>query len=59
MDKGHNAEIEAFLQACRQGGSWPIPWSELYGSTWASLKAVESLRTGVPAWSDEYSELKG
>jgi predicted dehydrogenase len=25
-DKGHRAEMEAFLAACRSGGPWPIPW---------------------------------
>jgi predicted dehydrogenase len=47
-DKGHAAEFQAFIKACREGGAWPIPWSELYGVTWASLAAVRSLREGDP-----------
>ena len=47
-DKGHNAEFKAFLQACREGGPPPISWDDLYGVTWASLKAVRSLREGIP-----------
>jgi predicted dehydrogenase len=47
-DKGHRAEFKAFLEACRAGGSWPISWDHLYGTTWASLMAVRSLREGTP-----------
>jgi predicted dehydrogenase len=47
-DKGHAAEFSAFLTACRDGGSWPIPWEQLYNVTWASLAAVQSLREGFP-----------
>ena len=46
-DKGHAAEVEAFVRACR-GGAWPISWSDLYGVTWASLAAIQSLREGRP-----------
>jgi len=52
-DKGHRAEFTAFIEACRKGGAWPIPWEELYGVTWASIAAVESLREG----SSVYAEL--
>jgi predicted dehydrogenase len=47
-DKGHAAEVDAFLAACRTGGEWPISWTHLEGSTWASLMAVRSLREGRP-----------
>jgi predicted dehydrogenase len=47
-DKGHAAEFSAFLSTCRDGGSWPIPWEQLYNVTWASLAAVQSLREGFP-----------
>lgn len=30
QDKGHNAELEAFVTAIRQGGAWPIPADELF-----------------------------
>lgn len=46
-DKGHRSELEAFLEACRTGGPWPIPWEELRAVTSASLLAVRSLREGV------------
>jgi predicted dehydrogenase/threonine dehydrogenase-like Zn-dependent dehydrogenase len=51
-DKGHRAEFAAFLEACRKGGAWPIPWEELRGVTWASIAAVESLREGTPIYSE-------
>jgi predicted dehydrogenase len=47
-DKGHAAELSAFLSGCRGGGSWPIPWEQLYSVTWASLASVQSLREGFP-----------
>lgn len=47
-DKGHAAELERFLEACRAGAEWPIPWGDLCGVTWASLGAVRSLRDGAP-----------
>lgn len=61
-DKGHHAEIQAFLDACR-AGRWPTPWEDLLGVTEASLLAVQSLRQGFPqvlgggfdveAWPDD------
>jgi predicted dehydrogenase len=47
-DKGHSAGLAAFVDACRSGGAWPIPWEHVYATTWASLAAVQSLRTGLP-----------
>ncbi len=55
-DKGHASELEAFIAACRNGGEWPIPWEHLYGVTWASLMAVQSLREGRPIGVDECAE---
>jgi len=54
-DKGHEAELDAFLAACRRGGEWPIPWAHLYGVTWATLMAVLSLREGIPVRMDQES----
>jgi predicted dehydrogenase/threonine dehydrogenase-like Zn-dependent dehydrogenase len=51
-DKGHRAELAAFLSAVRGGGSWPIPWEDIRGTTWASLAAVQSLRHGAPVHLD-------
>jgi predicted dehydrogenase/threonine dehydrogenase-like Zn-dependent dehydrogenase len=45
-DKGHFAGLGAFVDACRKGGEWPIIWSHLHGTSWATLAAVTSLRTG-------------
>jgi len=47
-DKGHMAEFSAFVQVCKNGGPWPIPWDHLYAVTQASLAAVRSLREGIP-----------
>jgi predicted dehydrogenase len=47
-DKGHRAELAAFIDACRTGGPAPIPWNDVYSVTWASLMAVRSLREGCP-----------
>src|SRR5262249_15722463 len=49
-DKGHNAEFAAFIAAAGAGGAWPIPWDQIYGVTWASLAAVQSLREGAPVF---------
>src|SRR6266850_1808662 len=51
-DKGHQGEVKAFLKACRNGGDWPIAWKDLYGTAWASLAAVQSLRAGLPIEMD-------
>ena len=51
-DKGHRAEFAAFIEACRKGGDWPIPWDELHGVTWASIAAMESLREGSPVYAE-------
>ena len=51
-DKGHQGELKAFLKACRNGGDWPIAWKDLYGTAWASLAAVQSLRAGLPIEMD-------
>ena len=55
-NKGHEAEIDAFLAACRHGGAWPIPWRDIYGTTWASLMAMRSLREGRPIGIMETSD---
>jgi len=47
-DKGHAREIEAFLDVCRSGGAWPISWRDLYGTSWASLMTMRSLRESRP-----------
>lgn len=45
--KGHLEEVKAFADGLRNG-RWPIPWSELLSTSWASIAAVQSLREGMP-----------
>jgi len=52
-NKGHEREIQAFLDACRGGGEWPIAWRDLYGTSWASLMAMRSLRESRAVNADE------
>ena len=44
--KGHLEQWTAFVQAIRNGGEAPVKFAELAGSTWATLKVIESLRCG-------------
>jgi len=44
--KGHREEWEQFAQAVQSGGPTPIPFEQIVVSTWATLKAIESLHTG-------------
>lgn len=48
QDKGRQAEVKAFAEAITSGGSAPIPWSDLYAVSLASILAVRSLREGCP-----------
>lgn len=48
QDKGHAAEVGAFVQALTQGGPAPIPWDDLRAVSLASILAVRSLREGLP-----------
>ena len=41
QDKGHAAELQAFLARIQTGGSWLIPWSELEQVALATFAAVE------------------
>jgi predicted dehydrogenase len=42
-DKGHLAELEAFVRACRAAGASPIPWESIAATTRATF-AVERAR---------------
>ena len=53
-DKGHQAEVRAFLEAVRTGGSTPIPEEESLRSTAMTLAAAMSLREGRAIHSDEW-----
>jgi predicted dehydrogenase len=48
QDKGHRAEIEAFVAALSRGGTAPITWAELRAVSHAAILAVRSIREGVP-----------
>jgi predicted dehydrogenase/threonine dehydrogenase-like Zn-dependent dehydrogenase len=48
QDKGHNAEVVAFLSAVTGKAPAPIPFPELVNSTLAALMTVLSLREGLP-----------
>jgi len=45
--KGHFEEWRSLAAAIRNGNRSPIPFEEIVASTWATLKAVQSLHTGV------------
>lgn len=43
-DKGHKGELDAFIDACRKGGSSPIPWESIEATTRATFAAEEAWR---------------
>jgi len=47
QDKGHSAEIDAWLRAVKQGGPAPIPLDELIEVSRWSIKAGDAARRGV------------
>jgi predicted dehydrogenase/threonine dehydrogenase-like Zn-dependent dehydrogenase len=47
QDKGHKAEIAAFVQAVRQGGPAPIPFEELVEVTRVSFEVIESAKPSI------------
>lgn len=48
MRKGHAEELTAFADSVARGGPAPIAWSEIRAVSWTALRAVQSLREGVP-----------
>ena len=46
QDKGHAAQLRAFVAAVAAGGPAPAPWAEQVNSSAATLAAVESLAAG-------------
>jgi predicted dehydrogenase/threonine dehydrogenase-like Zn-dependent dehydrogenase len=46
QDKGHIAEWGAFCESIRAGAPTPIPFEETIGSSLATIRIVESLRSG-------------
>jgi len=57
QDKGHIAEVSAFVDALEMGGPPPIPFSEIVNSTQATFAAVESSRTKRRIALEEYELL--
>jgi predicted dehydrogenase/threonine dehydrogenase-like Zn-dependent dehydrogenase len=55
QDKGHRAEWLAFQDAVKNTKQPPIPYDQLYGISYASILAVEALRSGgsvaIPIWN--------
>ena len=46
-DKGHAAQLAAFFKSIRDGGDLLVPFEQQVAVTRATLRAVESQRTGV------------
>jgi predicted dehydrogenase/threonine dehydrogenase-like Zn-dependent dehydrogenase len=47
QDKGHKAELKAFVSAVESGAASPIPWDELRAVSIAVILAMESMREGI------------
>jgi polar amino acid transport system substrate-binding protein len=47
QDKGHRAELAAFVEGAR-AGAYPVPLEEVENVSLATIAIVESLRTGRP-----------
>jgi len=43
QDKGHKNEITSFIGSINNGEPSPIPFNEIYHSTFATFKVIESL----------------
>src|SRR5208282_1373974 len=46
QDKGHKAEMQAFVDALRGRTPWPVPFEQVVGSTLATLRLQNSCQTG-------------
>jgi predicted dehydrogenase/threonine dehydrogenase-like Zn-dependent dehydrogenase len=46
MEKGHREEISRFLSTIQSGGTWPISWEDIWGTSMATVMALESIRQG-------------
>lgn len=46
QDKGHKAEVAAFMHAVKNGNPAPISFDDLYTSTLSTLKVLESIARG-------------
>jgi polar amino acid transport system substrate-binding protein len=46
QDKGQKNEVRVFLDAVREGKAPPIPYAELFSTSLATFKILESIQTG-------------
>jgi predicted dehydrogenase len=46
QDKGQKRMVETFIRSIKEGGPSPIEFDEIHSATLATLKIIESLRTG-------------
>lgn len=53
QDKGHRAELQAFIEAVRTGGPTPIPWESQIDTTLTTFAALRSAAEGRPVPLDE------
>lgn len=52
QDKGHRAEMQAFVDAVRTGGESPIPFDDIIDVTRASFRVVDAARSITPSPAD-------
>jgi predicted dehydrogenase/threonine dehydrogenase-like Zn-dependent dehydrogenase len=57
-DKGHTAELQAFVTAAHEGGASPIPFEHALLASLTTFEIHESLRRGVPVGVDLKAILK-
>ena len=46
QDKGFAEELTRFVDVCREGGAWPIPWQEIAATHRVCFGAIRSLSVG-------------
>ena len=46
--KGHEEEVQEFMNALRQGLPSPLPFESICYTTAATFKVIDALRTGLP-----------
>jgi predicted dehydrogenase len=54
MNKGQKEELDAFVQALKFGGEWPISIVSLLDTALVTIAATDSLRTGRPVQMSDY-----
>ena len=48
QDKGHGAQLAAFIASLRNGTPSPVPFEEAVESTWLTFRVLESVGSGAP-----------